>query len=246
MQDDVSKVYYNPNSEYKFVSHILVKYTDEQSALISQWEKDLTSGRISQADYDANMAYIKTQITTQARDSEGNAYGSYKTVNEIYNEVASALNNTNPLTQKAQAFNNLVYKYNSDPGIMNKDYNYVVGLTHSSMVDEFNETSRELFNHEKGSIGIAYTTYGAHIIMYVDDVENVVSYNNLENITIEKLANTKLQLGEDKTLFDKLYDEIYDSVSSTRYNNYQSGLIAKLKENLNINYKQNVYKSLIK
>ena len=246
MQDDVSKVYYNPNGEYKFVSHILIKYTDEQTALISQWENDLKSGRIGQEDYDANMAYIKTQITTKARDSQGETYGNNKTVSDIYNEVAQALNNTNTLTQKAEVFNNLVYKYNADPGIMNKDYNYVVGLTHSSMVDEFNETSRELFNQEKGSIGIAYTTYGAHIIMYVDDIENVINYNNLDNITLDRLNNVRLQLGEEKTLFNKLYDELYESISSTKYNAYQTNKIADLKEGLSINYKQNVYKSLIK
>ena len=129
---------------------------------------------------------------------------------------------------------------------MNKDYNYVVGLTHSSMVDEFNTTCRELYEQEKGSVGVAYTTYGAHIIMYVDDVENVINYNNLENITLTRLNNVRLQLGEEKTLFNKLYDELYDSIVSTRYNNFQINKIAELKENLNINYKQNVYKSLLK
>ena len=246
MQNDASTVYYNPNGEFKFVSHILIKYTDEQTAQISQWEKDLKSGRISQEDYDANMAYIKTQISTQARDTDGNSYGNYKTVNDILNEVNSNLNNTNTLTEKAEKFNNLIYKYNADPGIMNKDYNYVVGLTHSSMVDEFNTTCRELYEQEKGSVGVAYTTYGAHIIMYVDDVENVINYNNLENITLTRLNNVRLQLGEEKTLFNKLYDELYDSIVSTRYNNFQINKIAELKENLNINYKQNVYKSLLK
>ena len=114
------------------------------------------------------------------------------------------------------------------------------------MVDEFNETCRELYNQEKGSIGIAYTTYGAHIIMYVEDVENVINYNNLDNITVQKLADKKLQLGEDKTLFDKIYDELYEKLSS-KYSEYQNNLIADLKGKVDdINYNESVYKKLIK
>ena len=247
MKSDASSVYYHPNSEFKYVTHILVQYTDEQTAQIKKWESDLSSGRISQADYDSNMDWIKTQLTTKARDSEGNSYGSAKNISEIFREVKTTVNNAE---NKAEAFNNLIYKYNSDPGIMNTDYNYVVGDNYSSMVDEFNETCRNLFELDKLQIvneqtNIAYTEYGAHIIMYVGDVENIVPYNNIENITISKLANIRLQAGETKTMFDKLYDDLYSSISSTKYSNYQSNLIDVLQEGLTIKYNKNVYKSLL-
>lgn len=247
MTDDSSSVYYHPNNEFKYVTHILIQYSDEQTAQIEKWESDLKSGRISQADYDSNMAWIKTQLTAQARDSEGNYYGAAKNITSIFNEVKTAVNNS---ANKAEAFNNLIYKYNSDPGIMNADYNYVVGDNHSAMVEEFNETCRNLFKLDKLQIidektNIAYTEYGAHIIMYVNDVENVVPYSNIENITLEKLANTKLQAGEDKTLFDKLYDDLYSSLSSTRYSDYQTNLIDVLTEGLEIKYYKNAYKALM-
>ncbi len=248
MTDDSSKVYYHPDNEFKYVTHILVQYTEEQTAQIEKWKSDLNSGRISQADYDSNMAWIKTQLATQARDSEGNLYGNSKNVSAIFNEVKNAVNGAE---NKAEAFNKLIYKYNSDPGIMNTDYNYVVGNNHSAMVEEFNITCRNLFKLDALQIvdentNIAYTEYGAHIIMFVGNVENVISYSNLENITIDKLASVKLQAGEDKTLFDKLYDELYSSLSSTRYSSYQTNLIDSLKEGLTIKYNKNVYKALMK
>lgn len=238
--------YIADENEFYYVSHILLAYTDEQTALLTTWKTQLSTGEISQGDYDSNVEWLKTQITVQARNTDGVYYGTAKSATQILTEIQNAVNSKSLITDKCETFNELIYKYNSDPGIMNAEFNYVVGENHSDMVDEFNTASRELFEIGEGALsGLVFTEYGAHVILYTNKVKNVIAYSNLDSITLEKLATTRLQLGESKTWFDKIYDTCYSTVTASNFSDYEQDLIDVLRENITIKFNKSVYKSLM-
>ena len=238
--NDTSNIYYHQEGEYVYVSHILLKFSDAQVAQIKSLDSKLSKNLISQERYDELVADIadRTVVTYEA---DGTTYTS--TAINVYNRINNYVNRGADVVEKAKLFNDMIYLYNDDEGIMNKDFAYVVNLdtnVQDKMVKPFADTAREM--HRTGKVGdvskMVITEYGVHIMFYVGEVESVVA--NVNSLTYGDLLTTKTQLSSNKSLFDI----VYDGISSDAYNTSASGYVASIREAIAIEYEKKAYKDL--
>lgn len=250
MGSDAKTVYYHPNSgsEYIYISHILIKYTDEQSAQIKAIKDRRAQNEIDDVQMNIELEAINTQLAAKVRNEEGKEVGESILANDILQEIENALLLGNTREEKAQIFNEFIYKYNQDDGMFNAEMPYVVNLdteVQDKMVKPFADASRALYvqNNAGGVMsGLVLSEFGYHIIFYSKPVENIIHYNDLLNITPETLYNTAISLAGDKTMYDKMYD----TVTRRSYNNYQTGLINQMKSETEVTIYKSRYDDLLK
>lgn len=263
MRSDAKGVYYHPTgaaNAYLNVTHILVKLSAEQNEEIAELNKRLTAKEITQSDYDYYLNQIK-QRTQVSYETEGGEV-KQKSIFSVYNEVEQSVgafskNTASGRVNRAKAFNELIYKYNDDTGIMNSDFAYVVNLTEVEgqsdiMIEEFTKASRNLHTDSgkgAGSISdlvfaeFADGEYGFHIIMNLGVVENYVPYSIVNNTTWQKLYQKTTQPAIEKTLFHVLYDELASDETNTR----TSQIVSEVKQTIKvINKYESRYKNLWK
>ena len=141
-----------------------------------------------------------------------------------------------------------MYKYGEDTGVQNAEYMYVIGKDKSQMVESFTEEARRL--DDEGIFGEISTEfipsdYGVHVLFYGGKVSNLFTisdYNsfNLKDEDIEVLTNAKLNVFNNKTVFDK----IYEGLSEDGYSVYQNMQLNVLKKNVKIEIHKSVYTNL--
>ena len=248
--DDVSGVYYHPDygngAEYMYVSHILIKFSDAQKKVVENLKSELKNGTISQAYYDTKMEEIidRTPVTYEEN-------GVTKTTNaqSVYDKVTNYVNNNAGDTdyeKKAELFNEMIYMFNDDEGIMNKDFAYVVNLDANvtdKMVKEFADACRKL-NSEKGVGGMdkVVSEHGIHIIFHA----GLVTSADPEGMTSQELLNAlvghKTQLSSQKTLFNLVYDSLNSSSADSR----TTDMVEQAKGYVTVTVYTKKYKSLLK
>lgn len=213
------EAWYIMDNEYFYVTHILVKYTEEQETALDDLEKALKQGKITQAEYDAAKENIFNNLVVTANGEE-----TELTIEQLHQNLANALQNKTD-AEKVDIINEYVYKYNQDTGNINKTFDYVIGTEESKMVESFTDASRELFDNGNGQFGAISepieSEYGAHIVIYLNPVTNAFTINgNLEDFklvsnnqtileqNITKITNFKLSQLNTQTLFDYAYEKI--------------------------------------
>jgi len=248
MGDEAGKVYYHPNSgeEYIYVSHVLIDYSDEQNELLDTYSEQLESGEIDQVTYDGLVEDVQNNISAKARNEEGVEVGDEKSATEILSEIEYGLNSVGTDVElRAEKFNEFIYKYNQDPGMFNSETPYVINLDTSvedKMVEEFANTSRELYQTGEGSLSeLVLTEFGYHIIFYSNPVQNIINYDNLLNITPEALYNTPLSPGLNKSMYDKMFE----TVNERAFSNYQVSLINEMKSLIEVTIYESRYDDLV-
>ena len=244
MQSDSGSVYYHPYGE-KFVqvSHVLIKLSDAQLDEIEDLDKKLSSGIISQQERDEEYQKILDKTVVYARDDKGYETDVKKTVAEVYAEINNELAKYDTVEEKAIAFNQFIYKYGQDTGVINAENYYVVNLdtnVEDKMVKEFADMSRTLYseNSTGGNISapvfVSSSNYsGYHIIFNAGGVSNDLSLEQVNSLTSSyagKLYSKKLMLGTDKTY----YDFIYDTIVSSDYSTYQKSVVDTQKHDIQI------------
>ena len=177
-------------------------------------------------------------------------------------------NKTNAI-DKAETFREFIYKYNDDPGMINANNNYTIGVNkaeaegdeeykvYSNFVEEFNDAAIALYNGGKGNIGDIsepiLSENGIHVLFYVGEIENLFK-NITENFAlsnditvdglspIEVLNSTRVNIFVDKTYFDVLYDGLV----SDRFSSFQALHVNDLRQNYNITHYKSNYDDLLK
>lgn len=251
LKDNVS-VLYHPTSEnadtFFYVYNLLLQFTDAQkstySALVSAHENNI----IDESTYNTSMTNLKNEIPVYIRDSEGNKTLSTYTVADIENMLTTSIVGTD--SQKLVAINNLIYSYNEDPGMFTGKTPYVIGLENSSMVDEFNEVSRELAEDGVfGSYEGTFTTYGYHIVFYAGNALQKINRSDVNSLTLTKLSQTYINDLTEYSYFDWLFDTVYpadvtDDIYSSNngYSEYEDLLMSDLSNS----YKVTIYSDVLK
>ncbi len=253
MNSDASKVYYHPNSgqEFMYVSHILLKFSDTQSKKVEQLKSKLEKHQISQESYDAQVKAIANNIQVvyekNGKTLTSNAASVYKTVVDYVNTYGG-----NDPVRRAQKFNDMIYMFNDDEGIMNKDFAYVVNLKtevngveiKDNMVKAFADASRELATNPDKGVGslseMVISEYGVHIIFHAGIVENLV--DNINELSYQALFNRTTQLSSNKTL----YNFVYDSLTFNDYQTRTTDLVEQIWGEVTLNLYKNAYKDLYK
>ena len=255
MANDASTVYYHPNSgnEYVYVTHVLLGFSDETLAKIKNLEKLYQSNSIEKSVYEEKLKQLQNIETTMIDyyDEKGNKkqISAQLAYEEIYNNVSKYDKDVN-FELRAKEFNKYIYKYNTDQGILNRDFAYVVNLdtnVEDQMVKEFADEARRL-QKEEGVGAMSepiLTEYGYHIILNLGPVTNVVEYNNIDNLTWEALYNVKTQPSSEKTLFHVEYDAL--NSDETKVNAILTSLVNDLAAQVEVvNYWEKRYLTLLK
>ena len=255
MANDASTVYYHPNSgnEYVYVTHVLLGFSDETLAEIETLEKLYQSNSIEKSVYEAKLKQLQNIETTMIDyyDEKGNKkqISAQLAYEEILNNVSKYDKDVN-FELRAKEFNKYIYKYNTDKGILNRDFAYVVNLdtnVKDQMVKPFADEARRL-QKEEGVGAMSepiLTDYGYHIILNLGPVTNVVEYNNIDNLTWEALYNVKTQPSSEKTLFHVEYDAL--NSDETKVNAILTSLVNDLAAQVEVvNYWEKRYLTLLK
>ena len=164
--EGLKDVYFVPRDvakQYFTVSHILLGYSDEQKAELENIKTQYATDR-NKENRDHAIAVIKKQLVVTPKDADGKDKTYTMTADEVLEYVRTQVMpdaKDKPLTQKVEDFRNMIYMFNSDPGMQNPEFEYTIGIdlrddksensteadSMSKMVPEFTRASRELYNY---------------------------------------------------------------------------------------------------
>jgi hypothetical protein len=159
------------------VSHILIQYDDDQTAEFERLKAEFEQGgTVTAENYNARLQALAGNLTVRARDKDGVEHGPAKTALQVRDEIISAIGGTEVLVEqpggqftmmmpdtsamteeqqrieeqrRINIFRDFIYMYNQDPGMMNAEFEYVIGVENSRMVPQFTAASRELFGYKQ-------------------------------------------------------------------------------------------------
>ncbi len=256
MLESFEDVYYVVDDNYFFVSNLLVMFDDEvadengltQKDKYDNLETQYNNGYITYGEYQRRANELAYQVMANERDSEGNLIsGSQISVQTLLNNLQKDLNLQSTAQGKADVFRDYLYRYGEDPGVVNAEYPYVIGTQSSQMVESFTDAARKLNDQGVfGAIsGIVPSEHGAHIIIYLGKVENIFTINdvstfNLRDEDILKLTQTKLSPLNNKTVFDKIFEQL----SEDNYSIFENMNLNVLKNKCKIVAHESVYLNL--
>lgn len=258
--NSAENMYYVPEDaqgKFFYVSHFLVKFNTEEQAKVDDLKEQMNQGYITQSEYDMAVEAIVAGMKATVYDEDGNATDEKVLVKDVLSSLNAEMAGKSQ-QEKTEIFRQYLYKYNEDTALNNKEYSYVVGDEKSNMVESFTKAARELHrpnadNQEVlgkvGDIsGIVPSDYGVHILMYCGEVENLFDINStnanefeLKNADIKTLDGTLLNVCNNKTIFDKLYDQVF----SDNYSVFESAYLQSLKQGSTIKIYKKAYKDLL-
>lgn len=170
-------VVYHPNTDYFYVKHILLQFSEEQSA-------EYTAIKNKPENDGLDFEYIRdTQfvpnLKVQAHPNGELDPSTETTVGAVFAEIKAkmaALRN-NP-KEAERKFDDYIYLYNQDSGAFTAEKGYAVKKNdddnHSGYMEEFYDGAMELYNnYSVGEVLPTYvvTDYGVHIMYYAGDVK---------------------------------------------------------------------------
>ena len=229
-------VYFGNKSEETLItcSHILIKLSETQTTDMSSIE----SNKMYQGSAKESAIYnIRKPESTYAQERSlttgQNIEGSTISVADLYSEVLSAVENQSTIEKKVEAFNSYLYKYNVDPGIINAQFDYVVGTETSAMVESFTDAVRGLYDNGNGEVGSVTMVYednssykGYHIIIYTGILDNAYgSLPELNSLTADNIYDTLSGIKTSLSYGETMFEFVYDKVVKDSFSTYKSNLI---------------------
>ncbi|MBE5731010.1 MAG: hypothetical protein E7350_03585 [Clostridiales bacterium] len=189
-------VLFRANGNYVYVKHILLPFSDEQTEYLASYKEIHTEDEYL-AERDRMVNNI---VAYQHVDGEDDTTRPL-TVAQIFSEVKASMSRASASAYDAErTFDDLIYKYNTDPGSFGNEKGYAVkyslnsGESETYMV-EFAEAARA-FRDEGYKVGEIYddyivTDYGVHIMYYAADyvggeILNLNDYTTAGRYTLVK------------------------------------------------------------
>ena len=206
MTKEAASVYYHPNtSDWFKVSHILIKFSDEQTKQIETLKNQLNNNDISKENYNKQVKQIKNQTTVTERYYENGVlkYGNTYTAEQVLNMLTKAMEGKS-YAEKMKIFNDYIYRFNMDDGVNNADTCYYIPTNpeNDQMVESFANESRSLRQQGAGSISssLVESTYGYHIVMYIGEITQLdyqsATLSSLNNIFINPFDEYIQDIGQ--------------------------------------------------
>lgn len=251
MADDATSVYYHPDygdgCEYMYVTHILIKFNDATQTKVENLKAELKSGKISEATYNTEMDTLLSRISvTYEEDGKTKTSSAENVIAKVKNYVNNNASDDD-VVKRAELFNDMIYMFNDDEGMMNRDYAYVVNLdgvnVEDQMVKEFADACRELNDTDGiGGITDVVSEYGIHIIFHAGYVTSIdPNTAGGREALVEALINQKTQLSSSKTMFNVVYNNLTFASADTR----AEEMVEQAKGYVNIVIYPKKYKSLL-
>jgi hypothetical protein len=204
---------YQPTDDFFYVKHILLPFSDAQKADIT---KKIAAEGWNSEGWQAQE--YREKVAEQIKSYRHSGGEDVKTagvqdiakdplamdIKDIYNEIVRTMTGISNLQAAEEAFQTLVQKYNTDPGIFNNEKGYLIppkgkGLS-SGYVAEFDRGAYDLFNGVKYQSGTliastesntakgkpgelleryVVTEYGVHIMYYSQQLGRTLSGGTL-------------------------------------------------------------------
>lgn len=236
-------VYFGNSSEETLITctHILIKLSEDQTKLMSSRKSD---AQWQGSALEAELNRIRSQENTFAKERDLETGFEIEdaepiSVADLYSNVVASLRGLTDIEEITRIFNQYLYKYNVDTGIINAKYDYVVGTKNSVMVDSFTQLVRDLYDEGNGKVGSVGITYeendnysGYHIVMYTGTLNNLFdSKSQLEDLdtsnVYQYLSSQKTSVSYNQTLFEYFYDnvvkDIYSTIKKNTIDSYKNG-----------------------
>ncbi len=237
-------VFYNPSSDVFYVKHILIPFSDAQTAAITEAGKGKTADQQKQFRIQT-AGQIESYVHTNGNDDTSLPK---RTIQQIYNEVLSTIAGykNNPDSRHVEdAFNKLIFKYNTDSGIFNNEKGYIMppkgkGIS-SGYVPEFENAAYELFeDYNTGEFlpKMVITTYGVHLMMYSSHTDSIT--NNGEARLTDYTSAMKLQ-----TYADAVEAYLLEKKQANNYELIQSQVVGEYRGDTYIKKHESRYKDLL-
>lgn len=223
-------VLYYPNTNYFYVKHILLPFSDAQKAELTAYKARLD---VTKADVVAFRDRLVDGIVCYPHVAGEDDKSRPMTVDEVIAEIKSVMY---PLESNARladlAFDDLIYKYNTDTGAFGNNKGYVVKYEldegeSETYMQEFADAARELRKNQ--AVGQVYqerngnrvdyqkvvTDYGVHIMYFASVTE--VGAVNLYSYTTP---------GEVETYFDVLKAPIASALENVAYSKWENSILS--------------------
>ncbi len=233
--EDVGKLskdnflYYVPQqyqNKYAYVKNLLVQFTEEQKEQLAEYER---FGKNSEA-YLNFRNQLATELVATDYTSQKDDKGEYTTkIENIFKLVggeikltadtvlSNALNSLPANTDmklRNTGFDRLIDKYNEDPGMQGKAYDYVLRVDEpdkagkaDSWAKEFSAAGRKAVKEGLGKYEIAVTDFGVHIVYF----SGYVAADTFDFEDQNELYTTN-------TATYRFYRAFYDDVKADIYN----------------------------
>ncbi|MCL2228634.1 MAG: hypothetical protein FWC00_02265 [Firmicutes bacterium] len=235
--------------EFFTVSHILLSFSDEDNARLRQINADF-SANADTTTRDNAIEGVRNGLLVQPINTEtGMPDGPMMSAHDVMAEVNRLINIPGKSLQARQnTFRDLIYRFGSDPGMQNPEFEYVIGIdrrtdqsefsneqdTMSQMVPEFTAASRELFNREGDSRGqvsdLVWTDFGVHIVMYTRNISDFIFTN--DRIFLNNAANLEHYLHSTRTSYGNMtfFDAIIQRITRNAYETWERNAVARMRE----------------
>ena len=188
----------------------------------------------------------------------------YEDVDAAEDKVAAVEFNKAQAINKAEAFRKYLYLYNDDDTLKGADYNTVFGIKDGKVLanstfsgkEDAEKAILELYDNGDAKIGdvseLVRVDDALYIFFYAGKVQNLFqgidmnfdASKRTENIKL--LADTRINIFSEKTLFDKIYEELVADRFSTFENLNMEHLRSSLVKKNGIVYIENNLKDLYK
>lgn len=233
-------VLYRANNNYVYVKHILIPFSDEQTSYLTSY-KELHTEEEYLAERERMVNNIVAYEHVNGEDDTSNPL----TVAQIWSEIRATMSRVSASAYEAErAFDDLIYKYNTDPGIFNNELGYGVKYKlndgeSETYMSEFAECARA-FRNEGYKVGQIYdeyviTDYGVHVMYYSAD------FNGGEILSL----NSYTTAGRYTLVKDLIEEELLEAATSAAYTVWQDERIYYYRNTKDIvTLKEKVYKDL--
>ena len=233
-------ILYRPNNNYVYVKHILIPFSDEQVEYLKEYKKINT-----EAEYLAERERLVNNIVAYRHVDGEDDTDNPLTVDMIWSEVKATMARVSANAYDAErTFDDLIFKYNTDPGIFNNEVGYAVkyklGANESeTYMTEFAEAARA-FRDEGYKVGEVYdnyilTDYGVHIMYYAAD------YESGDTLTL----NSYKTAGRYTYVKDYIEKQLLTAATSAAFTNWQNERIYYYRNTKKIvNLHEKTYKDL--
>lgn len=228
INDDTKTVLYNANSNYFYVKHILLPFSEDQKTALTAFKDrpDIKNLQKDEKDKKVNEyreTLAESIVCYRHKDGEDDKTKSY-TVSEVMAHIRSEMTPRQGNVERAnEAFNDLIYLYNTDPGAFGKDKGYIVKYKldkdeSETYQKEFADAARYMY--ENLSVGQFYdkaviTDYGVHV-MYLS---SVVAQGN-----VSLYGYTSPNKSE--TYYDVIEKPIRTERENAAYTNWENNIFA--------------------
>lgn len=237
-------ILYHPNpvtAEWFYVKHILIPFDDNQKAHLE--------GLKTQGNTDSYIKNERQRLAdniTSYEHADGYNVGNPLHISKILGDINSQMSS---LTGQAaeRRFEDLIFKYNTDPGIFNNVNGYGMqytpdNLQASGYMTEFTQAAFDLYEQDVlGATKQVVTDYGVHVIM----LSSVDEYGTRELGDYTSVFKDGLH---DTTYKEALEKELLSKKKSEAFTNYQNKILKQLHREWepHITIYEKRYKRLIK